>query len=81
MSRAFVPLVIFILMIAVLLLASEALNGEQWNTATPTVWRVTRSSTSTPVPQVERTQWWAEITPPTPKPTTTVTVMETQTTK
>ncbi|GIV64845.1 MAG: hypothetical protein KatS3mg046_105 [Bellilinea sp.] len=78
MKQVIVPLLIFVFLVAVLLLASEALTGEAWNTPVPTVWRVQSPSTSTPVPQVERTQWWAEITPPTPKPTLTPTVTETK---
>jgi hypothetical protein len=77
-KQVIVPLLIFVFLAAVLLLASEALTGEVRHTAAPTVWRVQSPSTSTPVPQMERTQWWAEITPPTPKPTFTLTATETK---
>ncbi|MBI4770448.1 MAG: hypothetical protein HY784_08585 [Chloroflexi bacterium] len=78
MKQVIVPLLIFVFLAAVLLLASEALTGEVRHTAAPTVWRVQSPSTSTPVPLPERTQWWAEITPPTPKPTFTLTTPETK---
>lgn len=78
MKQVIVPLLIFVFLAAVLLLASEALTGEVRHTAAPTVWRVQSPSTSTPVPQMARTQWWAEITPPTPKPTFTLTATETK---
>ena len=74
MSKWIAPLLIFVLMVAVILLVSEGLSSERWQpVATATVWRGAIPSTSTPVPQAERTRWWTEITPPTPKPTLTVT--------
>ncbi|GAP12218.1 hypothetical protein BECAL_03422 [Bellilinea caldifistulae] len=80
MSKAFVPLLVFVLMVAVILLVSEGMSGERWQPlATATVWRGVFLSTNTPVPQVERTQWWTEIKTPTPKPTLTVTPTVTET--
>lgn len=79
MSKAFVPLLVFVLMVAVILLVSEGMSGERWQpVATATVWRGVLPSTNTPVPQVERTQWWEEIKTPTPKPTLTPTTTPTE---
>ncbi len=79
MSKAFVPLLVFVLMVAVILLVSEGLSSERWQPmATATVWRGVLPSTNTPVPQVERTQWWTEIKTPTPKPTLTPTTTPTE---
>lgn len=80
MSKAVVPLLIFVLMVAVILLVSEGMTGERWQPpATATAWRGVIPATSTPVPQVERTQWWTEIRTPTPKPTLTPTITPTET--
>lgn len=76
MSKAFVPLLIFVLMVTVLMLASEAFSSQ--TAVTPTAWQRVIPSTSTPVPQVERTQWWTEIQTPTPKPTSTPTITPTE---
>ncbi len=74
MSKIAVPLLIFVLITALILLVNEGMSQAGWKeTITPTAWRAVIPSTSTPVPAVERTQWWAEITPPTPKPTVTET--------
>lgn len=79
MSKVFVPLLIFVLMVAVILLVSEGMTGERGQPpATATVWQGVIPSTSTPVPQAERTQWWTEIKTPTPKPTLTPTTTPTE---
>uniref|UniRef100_A0A7C4Q2S6 Uncharacterized protein n=1 Tax=Bellilinea caldifistulae TaxID=360411 RepID=A0A7C4Q2S6_9CHLR len=79
MNKAFVPLLVFVLMVALILLVSEGMSGERWQAvATATVWRGVLPSTNTPVPQVERTQWWTEIKTPTPKPTLTPTTTPTE---
>jgi len=52
-NKAFVPLLVFVLMVALILLVSEGMSGERWQAvATATVWRGVLPSTNTPVPQV-----------------------------
>lgn len=73
-NRIILPLLIFVFMVAILLLAGEAFYSDQ-----PAVWQPVVPSTGTPVPQTARTQWWVEIKTPTPKPTMTMTVTPTVT--
>jgi hypothetical protein len=78
-TRIVIPFLIFVLMVALILLVSEGMSGERWQPlATATVWRGVFLSTNTPVPQVERTQWWTEIKTPTPQPPMTPTTTPTE---
>lgn len=78
-NRIILPLLIFVFMVAILLLAGEAFYSDQAKPVSPTVWQPIIPSTGTPVPQTARTQWWVEIKTPTPKPTMTMTVTPTVT--